>query len=83
MTQREPTQFPSDQTGSRPKPPPSRRGRDPAASFTEMSSMVDVEWLESQISHPGPALGQCVAEYRKRYSTRSKFVNPARTDSTC
>jgi hypothetical protein len=86
MTQREPTQSPSDQTGSRPKPPPSGRGRDPAAFFTEMSSTVDVEWLESQISRPGPAVGLCAAEYRKRYSTQSKFVNQfvnqARADST-
>lgn len=81
MTQREPTQFPSDQTGSQPKPPPPRRGRDPAASFTEMSSTVDVERLESQISRPGPAVGLCVAEHRKRHSTQPNPVNPARADS--
>ena len=81
MTQRDPTQFPSDQTGLRPKPPPSRRGHDPATSFTEMSSTVDVECLESQISRPGPAVGLCVAEYRKRHSTQPKPVHSAHTDS--
>jgi hypothetical protein len=69
MTQREPTQPPSDQSGSRPGPPPSRRKHDVATSFTEKSSIVDVEWLESQITHPSSAVGLCVTEYRKHKLT--------------
>jgi hypothetical protein len=65
MTQRESTQSPSDQNGSRPGPPPSRRKRDVATSFTEKSSTVDLEWLESQITHPSSAVELCVVEYRK------------------
>lgn len=74
MTQREPTRSPSDQIGSRPGPPPSRRKRDVATSFTEKSSTVDVEWLESQITHPGSAVGLCVVEYRKHQLTSPSLV---------
>ncbi|CEJ55585.1 hypothetical protein PMG11_01836 [Penicillium brasilianum] len=62
ITQREPTRSPSDQSGSRPGPPP-RRKREISTSFTENSSTVDVEWLESQITHPGSTVGLCIAEY--------------------
>lgn len=66
ITQREPTRSPSDQSGSRPGPPPSRRNRDISTSFTENTSTVDVEWLESQITHPGSTVGLCIAEYGKQ-----------------
>jgi hypothetical protein len=74
MTQPEPTQSPSDQNGSRPGPPPSRRKRDVARSFTEKSSTVDVEWLESQITHPSSAVGLCVVQYRNHQLTSPSLV---------
>lgn len=73
MTQREPTRSPSDQSGSRPGPPPSRRKRDISTPFMGKSSIVDVEWLESQITHPGSAVGLYNAEYRKYEPTRVSF----------
>jgi hypothetical protein len=70
ITQREPTRSPSDQSGSRPGPPPSRGKRDISTSFNENTSTVDVEWLESQITHPGSTVGLCITEYGKQQPTR-------------
>lgn len=62
--QSEHTHYP-DQVGSRPGPPRPRRKGDLVASFTERSSTVDVDWVESQIAYPGSSVGLCIAEYGK------------------
>lgn len=59
---------PASQTGSRPGPPRRRGKGDLTTSLTGRSPVVDVDWLESQITHTGSAVGLCVAEYGKKWS---------------
>ncbi|KAJ9325575.1 transcriptional regulator family: Fungal Specific TF [Paecilomyces variotii] len=69
---------PPPQTGSRPGPPRPRGKGDLTASLTGRSSVVDVDWLESQISHPGSAVGLCVAEYEfKTCAIREAISSPS------
>lgn len=66
IAQSEHSPSPADQAGSRPWPPQPRRKGDLIASLTERPSLVDPDWLESQITYPGSSAELCIAEYGKK-----------------